>query len=94
VISGELIQYYGSLGGRPKAMPEEETPILRVYAAELRDTLEARVILRDLRNRAGIPPEAWKMVLGPLSGNFPPAAVRRPIDRIANRAKTGRPKRG
>ncbi len=30
VISSELIQYYESLVGRQKAMPEEETPILRV----------------------------------------------------------------
>jgi hypothetical protein len=30
----------------------------------------------------------------PLNGSFPPAVVRRPIDRIANRAKTGRRERG
>jgi hypothetical protein len=51
----ELIQYYESLVGRQEELPEEATtPILRQFAANLRDALEARVILRDLRNRAGI----------------------------------------
>ena len=55
VISKKQIKYYESLVAREEEIPEEAiTPILRQYAANLRDAWEARVILRDLRNRAGI----------------------------------------
>jgi hypothetical protein len=54
VIPNEPIQYYESLVGRQRRRPSESNPHLREYIAEIRDVWEARVILRDLRNRAGI----------------------------------------
>jgi hypothetical protein len=54
VIPNELIQYYESLVGRQRRRPAESNPHLREYIAEIRDVWEQRVILRDLRNRAGI----------------------------------------
>ena len=54
MIPSELIQYYESLVGRQRRRPAEENPHLREYIAEIRDVWEARVILRDLRNQAGI----------------------------------------
>jgi hypothetical protein len=54
VIPIELIQYHELLVGRQRQRPAEENPHLREYIAEIRDVWEARVILRDLRNRAGI----------------------------------------
>jgi hypothetical protein len=53
VIPDKLIPYYESLVGR-RRMPVDESPHIRNYVAEIRDAWEARVILRDLRNRAGI----------------------------------------
>jgi hypothetical protein len=54
VIPAELIQYYESLVDRQRPRPAEENRHLREYIAEIRDAWEARVILRDLRNRAGV----------------------------------------
>jgi hypothetical protein len=54
VITSELIQYYESPVDRQRRGPAEENSHLREYIAEIRDAWEARVILRDLRNRAGL----------------------------------------
>jgi hypothetical protein len=54
MIPNELIEYYESLVHSQGPAPVEENPHLREYVTELRDAWEARVILRDLRNRAGI----------------------------------------
>lgn len=52
MISNELIQYYEALvASRP---PVEVDPNFKEYATEIRAAWEARAILRDLRNRAGI----------------------------------------
>jgi hypothetical protein len=53
VTSNELIRYYESLA-RQRPIQPEQNPHLREYVGEIRDAWEARVILRDLRNRAGI----------------------------------------
>jgi hypothetical protein len=55
MIPNELIRYYESLVAHQKRAPAEENRHLREYLGEIRDAWEARVILRDLRNRAGIP---------------------------------------
>jgi hypothetical protein len=54
MIPNELIQYDESLVGRQRPTPAEQNPHLREFIAEIRDAWESRVILRDLRNRAGI----------------------------------------
>jgi ribosomal protein S24E len=59
VISNELIRYYESLIASRKPVPPEENPHLREYIAEIRDARETRVIVRDLRNRAGIETVQW-----------------------------------
>jgi hypothetical protein len=42
------------VGRAQKDMTEEEVPIMRQYAANLRDAWEARVILRDLHKQSGM----------------------------------------
>ena len=54
VISNELLEYYESLVSYQGPAPAEENPHLREYVTECRAVWEARVILRDLRNRAGL----------------------------------------
>jgi hypothetical protein len=53
VASQELIRYYESLVAKRKT-PADANRYLREYVAEILDAWEARVILRDLRSRAGI----------------------------------------
>jgi hypothetical protein len=53
VASHELIRYYESLVAKRNA-PADANRHLREFVAEIRDAWEARVILRDLRNREGI----------------------------------------
>jgi hypothetical protein len=54
VIPNKLLEYYESLVNRFRAQTIDN-PNLREYVAEIRDVWEQRVILRELRTRAGIP---------------------------------------
>jgi hypothetical protein len=54
VISNELIQYYESLAGHGGRASAGEDPHIRALVGEILDAWEKRVIVRDLRNRAGI----------------------------------------
>jgi hypothetical protein len=54
VIPNKLLEYYESLVSRFRAQTIDN-PHLREYVAEIRDVWEQRVILRELRTRAGIP---------------------------------------
>jgi hypothetical protein len=54
MISNELLEYYESLVSYHGPAPTSENPHLREYINEFREPWEARVILRDLRNRAGM----------------------------------------
>jgi hypothetical protein len=54
VIPNKLLGYYESLVSRVRTQTIDN-PHLREYVAEIRDVWEQRVILRELRTRAGIP---------------------------------------
>jgi hypothetical protein len=60
-ISNELIRYYESLVSRRRASHSEENPHLSECIAEIREVWETRVILRDLRNRAGVATCSWEV---------------------------------
>jgi len=55
VIPKELLDYYESLVRTQSNSPIEESGHLRTFVTELRDLWEQRVILRELRYRAGLP---------------------------------------
>jgi hypothetical protein len=55
MIPNELIEYYESLVRSQDPSSAEENRHLRAYVTDLRDLWEQRVILRELRYRAGVP---------------------------------------
>ena len=55
MIPDELLEYYELLISAQRPAPMEENRHLRACAIELRDLWEQRVILRELRFRAGMP---------------------------------------
>jgi hypothetical protein len=55
VIPNELLEYYESLTSNQDSAHLEENAHLRAYVVEIRDLWEKRVVLRELRYRAGMP---------------------------------------
>jgi hypothetical protein len=54
MISPDLTRYWESLVAKRRNAPEESNPHLRGYVTDIRDAWEAGVIVRELRNRAGV----------------------------------------